>query len=276
MVSPVGEGDSLPTQSHDPLSRLVQSIFSYNSNVMLAALVSLLLVIVFVLLLHVYAKWFLAQAHHHHRRRNRPITTVSRVLGPSRFHSFPPFNFDLSSTTFQHSKGLDSSIISSIPLFVHKVNPNSTASVDLDGLELECVICLSGFEDGEVGRKLPKCSHEFHLECIDMWLGSHSNCPICRAPVVCEEKAAAAAAAATVNSSNGQANSTEASPNPATADSVVVDVLVTPVDSEMPDCSSPSSSSPSSFGCSLKRMLSRNRSENKVFPASTVNESNQV
>ncbi|XP_062086192.1 RING-H2 finger protein ATL63-like [Humulus lupulus] len=269
MVSP-GDGGSPPTQSnssHDPLSRLVQSIFSYNSNVMLAALVSLLLVIVFVLLLHVYAKWFLAQAHHHHRRRNRPITTVSRVLGPSRFHSFPPFNLDLSSTTFQHSKGLDPSIISAIPLFVHKATPAD----DLDGLESECVICLSGFEDGDVGRKLPKCSHEFHLECIDMWLGSHSNCPICRAPVVCDEKAATA----TVDPSNGEANSTEASPLPAAADSVVVDVLG-PVDSEESDCSSSSSSSPSSFGCSLKRMLSRNRSENKVFPASTVNESNQV
>lgn len=37
------------------------------------------------------------------------------------------------------------------------------------------------------------------------------------------------------------------------------------------DCVSPSSSS-SSFGCSLKRMLSRNKSENKVFPSSSVNE----
>lgn len=35
-----------------------------------------------------------------------------------------------------------------------------------------------------MGRCLPKCGHGFHVECIDMWLSSHSNCPICRAPIV--------------------------------------------------------------------------------------------
>lgn len=38
------------------------------------------------------------------------------------------------------------------------------------------------------------------------------------------------------------------------------------------DCVSPSSSSSSSFGCSLKRILSRSKSENKVFPASSLHE----
>lgn len=271
MVSP-GDGDSPSTQSnsnHHPLSHLFESIFSYNSNVMLAALVCLLLVSIFVLLLHVYAKWFLAQAHHH-RRRNRPITTVSRVLGPARFHSFPSFNLELNPTS-QNSKGLEPSVISAIPLFVHKATSGAAAD-DLNGLELgpghgpECVICLSGFEDGDVGRRLPKCGHAFHLDCIDMWLGSHSNCPICRAPVICDEKSA---------STTGEANSPEsAAPVPETADSVVVNVLGSGDSEESDYLSSSSSSSPSSFGCSLKRMLSRNKSENKVFPASSVNESN--
>lgn len=48
---------------------------------------------------------------------------------------------------------------------------------------LECAVCLSLFEDKEKGRKLPECGHGFHVECIDMWLSSHSNCPICRAGV---------------------------------------------------------------------------------------------
>lgn len=50
--------------------------------------------------------------------------------------------------------------------------------------ELECVICLSDIEKGEIGRCLPRCGHAFHMECIDMWLSSHCNCPICRAPIV--------------------------------------------------------------------------------------------
>ncbi|OMO70624.1 Zinc finger, RING-type [Corchorus capsularis] len=47
----------------------------------------------------------------------------------------------------------------------------------------ECVVCLLGFEDGEEVRKLDTCKHSFHAPCIDMWMYSHSNCPICRTPV---------------------------------------------------------------------------------------------
>ncbi|KAL0459414.1 UNVERIFIED_CONTAM: RING-H2 finger protein ATL1 [Sesamum latifolium] len=32
-------------------------------------------------------------------------------------------------------------------------------------------------------RVLPKCSHAFHLDCIDVWLLSNSNCPLCRSTI---------------------------------------------------------------------------------------------
>lgn len=44
-------------------------------------------------------------------------------------------------------------------------------------------MCLGEYEAGELLRKLPPCGHEFHLKCIDAWLGQHSTCPICRAPL---------------------------------------------------------------------------------------------
>lgn len=47
----------------------------------------------------------------------------------------------------------------------------------------ECSVCLSAFEDGEDIRQLPHCKHSFHAPCIDMWLHSHSDCPLCRAKV---------------------------------------------------------------------------------------------
>jgi hypothetical protein len=43
-----------------------------------------------------------------------------------------------------------------------------------------CAICLSEFEEGEELRTLPECLHSYHVECIDMWLHSHTNCPMCR------------------------------------------------------------------------------------------------
>lgn len=49
--------------------------------------------------------------------------------------------------------------------------------------EQECAVCLSALEDGEEVRQLPDCKHSFHAPCIDMWLPSHSDCPVCRTPV---------------------------------------------------------------------------------------------
>lgn len=52
-----------------------------------------------------------------------------------------------------------------------------------DGDEYECPVCLSIYEEGEEVTKLPRCNHSFHALCIDMWLYSHFDCPICRTPV---------------------------------------------------------------------------------------------
>ncbi|XP_010064223.2 E3 ubiquitin-protein ligase Os04g0590900 [Eucalyptus grandis] len=48
----------------------------------------------------------------------------------------------------------------------------------------DCTVCLSEFSDGEALRILPKCGHAFHVPCIDAWLRSHTNCPLCRAAIV--------------------------------------------------------------------------------------------
>lgn len=73
--------------------------------------------------------------------------------------------------------GLEESVINSISVCKYKMG---------DGLieETDCSVCLSEFCDGENVRLLPKCSHAFHLPCIDTWLRSHVNCPLCRAPIV--------------------------------------------------------------------------------------------
>ncbi|GAA0170791.1 hypothetical protein LIER_24975 [Lithospermum erythrorhizon] len=47
-----------------------------------------------------------------------------------------------------------------------------------------CAVCLGEFKEGEVIRILPHCGHMYHVPCIDKWLASHSNCPLCRANTV--------------------------------------------------------------------------------------------
>ena len=73
--------------------------------------------------------------------------------------------------------GLQPSVISSIRVCKYKSG---------DGLVegTECSVCLGEFEEDESLRLLPKCSHAFHIPCIDTWLRSHTNCPMCRAPII--------------------------------------------------------------------------------------------
>lgn len=49
------------------------------------------------------------------------------------------------------------------------------------GRESTCPVCLCDFKDGEQVRLLPECAHYYHVSCIDMWLRTHTSCPMCRA-----------------------------------------------------------------------------------------------
>ncbi|CAN6280340.1 unnamed protein product [Urochloa humidicola] len=69
--------------------------------------------------------------------------------------------------------GLDETLINKITVCKYKRGDGFVDSTD-------CSVCLGEFRDGESLRLLPKCSHTFHLPCIDTWLKSHSNCPLCR------------------------------------------------------------------------------------------------
>lgn len=162
------------------------STYVVNSKIMVVAVAVLFAVVVFILCLHVYAKWF----WRHQGALGATDGTLRTVSWRRRRRAANP---DLDSNTNSNtstnnplavqSVGLEKSVIAALPMF----------EFDSKVGALECAVCLEEFEDGEKGRTLPKCGHHFHLDCVDMWLHSHSTCPLCRASVRPEEEKGVAA-----------------------------------------------------------------------------------
>ncbi|CAI9762298.1 unnamed protein product [Fraxinus pennsylvanica] len=71
-------------------------------------------------------------------------------------------------------KGLKKRTLRRIPVAEYRSGLDSAAAFT------DCPICLGEFMDGEKVRVLPNCHHCFHVNCIDIWLASHSSCPTCR------------------------------------------------------------------------------------------------
>ncbi|KAM7526143.1 hypothetical protein LguiA_016045 [Lonicera macranthoides] len=77
--------------------------------------------------------------------------------------------------------GVDEKLLQTIPIIPY------SAPCKCDALHAdlaECVVCLGDLVDGEMVRVLPNCRHAFHVPCIDKWFMAHTNCPVCRSPIV--------------------------------------------------------------------------------------------
>lgn len=130
---------------------------------MLSSVVIMFVVVVILVWFHSHAKRLFHRRHGHSSGQHR---------------------FSFSSTTditdddyidAVSNQPLDLSTLKKIPTFVYSSTTHKH--------QAECAVCLSEFEDKEKGRVLPICNHSFHVDCIDMWFHSHSNCPLCRTPV---------------------------------------------------------------------------------------------
>ncbi|KAK7277534.1 hypothetical protein RJT34_22549 [Clitoria ternatea] len=75
------------------------------------------------------------------------------------------------------NRGLDESVIREIPTFQFIKGEGEDRSV------YGCVVCLNEFKEQDVLKVLPNCNHAFHLDCIDIWLQTNSNCPLCRSSI---------------------------------------------------------------------------------------------
>ncbi|XVE88542.1 hypothetical protein DITRI_Ditri19aG0077600 [Diplodiscus trichospermus] len=138
-----------------------------TGKIMLIAIIVLFLVVVSVLFLHLYAKWFwwrIEEPSPPLRRNRRRF-----VFAPGQDTAHP----------LRANKGLDSTVLASLPVLMFRQEEFKEG--------LECAVCLCELVEGDKARLLPKCNHGFHVDCIDMWFQSHSTCPLCRNPVVAAE-----------------------------------------------------------------------------------------
>ncbi|KAF8111245.1 hypothetical protein N665_0076s0232 [Sinapis alba] len=154
-----------------------------TSKIILTAVIVLFMAVLFVLILHLYAKLYWWRIDHLQQQQEQeqeqeeqsPIAPPVLTRRQRRRFIFVPGQDALSNT------GLTPFELSSLPIVFFRQDSCK------DGLE--CAICLSELVKGDKARLLPKCNHSFHVECIDMWFHSHSTCPICRNTVLGTEQA---------------------------------------------------------------------------------------
>ncbi|KAK7258388.1 hypothetical protein RIF29_23962 [Crotalaria pallida] len=160
-----------------------------TGKIMVVAIVILFMVVVFCLILHLYAKLFIEPIDSQSRRRRRRLVFAPGQEQPLR-------------------RGLDPLVLKSLPVLMFQ---SSQEEEFKDGLE--CAVCLCEVAEGEKVRLLPKCNHGFHVDCIDMWFQSHSTCPLCRNPVGSSESESCSSGAlqnATENGEEGSSSEAEA------------------------------------------------------------------
>ncbi|XBH80884.1 hypothetical protein VPH35_106543 [Triticum aestivum] len=130
-------------------------------------IVAVLAIVFFVCgLLHLLARHLLRL-----RRRRRAARDDAE--------SVTAFQGQLQQLFHLHDAGVDQAFIDALPVFLYR---NVVVGGDGEGGKdpFDCAVCLCEFAPDDQLRLLPKCSHAFHLECIDTWLLSHSTCPLCR------------------------------------------------------------------------------------------------
>ncbi|KAL5569112.1 hypothetical protein UlMin_025687 [Ulmus minor] len=118
------------------------------------------------------------------------IVVIAVAVVVTIYHLISVYRLNRRQTTFNRISSRQASLSrrfwptpSSVEASVAELLPSHKYQKDMNlvGEDAVCAVCLSEFEEGEELRTLPGCSHSFHVPCIDMWLYSHSSCPICRA-----------------------------------------------------------------------------------------------
>nr|POE54402.1 putative ring finger protein p4h10.07 [Quercus suber] len=115
---------------------------------------------------------------------------LSAMLGPARAPVATDEDVQSAGGVYmiQANNDVDRAVEAARTIFLVAKATDSTERVELEPAQ-RCLVCLCDFEIDEVARKLVKCNHLFHKECIDQWLTQGRNsCPLCRGQGVDEKE----------------------------------------------------------------------------------------
>lgn len=165
----------LPVDFSPPLIAMVVVVATAFLIVTYFRLISRHLLPPFLQLLRRWKRW-------HRRRRRLRRLSISDIESPD------PYGFTFESNEAYRvlsPYGLDETVIKAIPLSVYTAKKKKKGSIiGEEESSRECAVCLLEFEENDYIRTLPACSHAFHVDCIDIWLRSHANCPLCRTGIL--------------------------------------------------------------------------------------------
>lgn len=54
--------------------------------------------------------------------------------------------------------------------------------------DTQCSVCLGEYQAEDRLQQIPACGHTFHMDCIDLWLTTHTTCPLCRQSLLASSK----------------------------------------------------------------------------------------
>jgi len=131
--------------------------------------------------------------HHNPQRRmvcvcGAPVSTLS-FGGPLRqqVDTLEILNRLVQQVDLNSNKGASSEILSMLP--THKYSRrardekiNAGEKIDVDDPQYTCRICFDEYEEGDQLTMLP-CFHKYHTKCIEQWLRTSKECPLCQTSV---------------------------------------------------------------------------------------------
>lgn len=180
-----GWGPSQSAVACPPANRKAEDLVSPPLIAMVAVVGTAFLVVFYVRLLSRHLSRCRRRWRQWRRRRRLGLSTdlESNGGGGGAGFGFDYYSSGASSNYFLSPYGLDDSAIKTLPLSFF------SAKAARHLFYRECAVCLVEFEENDSLRTLPLCAHAFHVDCIDVWLRSHANCPLCRAAVFRQDSA---------------------------------------------------------------------------------------